>query len=309
MLTSIIFTLFFNNILFFIENHQGLKVPKTIVYIWGICSVILSGLCIFFLSGQMTITSVVSIFITGIVGTIINLSVYENLELQKIYTKSLLVIFLFFFSSIIQYIPILIFNINLENISLEVESYLSLFSQVVLAITLIFIYRKELQKEFKIFQKDKMKHLDIGFKYWMIGFIVMFVSNLLISFLLPKAIAGNEETVQSLIKASPWISLISTGILAPFIEEITFRKAFRNMISNDTLFIWLSGLIFGALHIVFSFNSIYDIAYLIPYCSLGISFGYMYAKTKTVFTSIAVHTIHNFVLTAFSIASALVILC
>lgn len=309
MLTSILFTLFFNNVLFFIENRNGLKVSKMIIYIWGFCSMILSGLCILFLAHQLTLPIIFSILNTGTIGTIINLNVHENLGLQKVYTKSLLVIFLFFFTSIIQIIPVLIFNMDMENLSLEMESYLSLFSQVVLVVLLFLIYGKELKKEFQIFKKNKMEHLDTGFRYWLIGFIVMLVSNILIGLLLPKAIAGNEETVQEIIKASPWVSLISTGILAPFIEEITFRKAFRNMISNDTLFIWISGLIFGALHIVFSFNSIYDIAYLIPYCSLGISFGYMYAKTKTVFTSMAVHTIHNFVLTAFSIASVLVILC
>ncbi len=308
MLTSIIFTLFFNNILFFIENHQGLKVPKTIVYIWGICSMILSGLCIFFLSGQISIPIALSVLITGVVGTIINLTVQENLELQKVYTKNLLVIFLFFFYSVVQIIPILIFNIDLEKASLETQCYLTLFSQICLIVGLIFIYRKELKKEFQIFWKDKMKNLDTGIRYWVIGFIVMYVSNLIITLLLPKAVAGNEETVRSLITASPWISLISTGFFAPFIEEITFRKAFRNMISNDKLFIWLSGLIFGALHIVFSFSSIYDIAYLIPYCSLGISFGYMYVKTKTVFTSIAMHTAHNFFATLV-IISMMVILC
>ena len=112
-----------------------------------------------------------------------------------------------------------------------------------------------------------------------------------------------------MIQASPWISLIGTGLFAPFIEEIIFRKAFRNMISNDTLFILISGIIFGGLHVVLSLNSYYDLAYLIPYCSLGIAFGFIYIKTKTVFTSFVMHALHNTALTIISVASMLVILC
>jgi len=306
MLSSILLTFLFNNVLFFIGNKRGLKISKGMVYVWGIISMILSS--VLMLVSHLLI-SLPSILITGIVGTIINLVIQDNLELQKVYTKSLLVIFLFFFSSVIQLIPVVLFQIDLDHMSLLTQSYISLFSQVVVIFMIFMIYRKELKEEFQIFWKDKMKNLDIGFKYWFLGFIVMIASNLLIALLLPKAVAGNEETVQEMIHAAPWVSLIGTGLFAPFIEEITFRKAFRNMISNDTLFILVSGIIFGGLHVVLSIQSIYDIAYLIPYCSLGIAFGFTYAKTKTVFTSMIIHALHNSVLTLISIASVLVVLC
>jgi len=306
MLSSILLTALFNNGLFFIENKRGLKIPKIVVYIWGVVSMILTSILMY--SAHLSV-SILGILITGTVGIIINLIVQENLELQKVYTKSLLIIFLYFFSSLFQIIPILIFQIDMDHTSLLTESYLSLFSQIILILIILAMYWKELKEELHIFLNDKMKNIDIGFKYWFLGFVIMFVSNLLIVSLLPKAIAGNEETVQEMIQASPWISLIGTGLFAPFIEEIIFRKAFRNMISNDTLFILISGIIFGGLHVVLSLNSYYDLAYLIPYCSLGIAFGFIYIKTKTVFTSFVMHALHNTALTIISVASMLVILC
>ena len=306
MITGILFKLLFNNFLFFIENYRGLEIQRKMIYFWGIASIVLSYACMFLFHLSVPLFS---IFVTGGIGIIINLTIYQNLELQKIYTRSLLVIFLFFFSSFVEIIPILIFRIDLDTMSTVTSSYLSLFSQVFLVIILIAIYWSELKAEFQVFWKNRMKNLDIGFKYWFLGFIVMAVSNFLIAFLLPKAVAGNEESVREIIYASPWISLISTGFLAPFIEEITFRKAFRNMISNDTLFILISGLIFGSLHVVLSIRSLYDIAFLVPYCSLGIAFGFIYAKTKTVFSSITVHTLHNLATTLLVIASSLVIVC
>ena len=306
MISNILWTMLFNNVLFFIENKRGLKVPRSAIYIWGVISMILTGILMLTTHAFLSLPS---ILITGITGTTINLTVQENLELQRTFTKSLLIIFLFFFSSIFQIIPILMFQIDIDHASLLTQSYLSLFSQICFIGILIVVYYQELKEELQIFLKDKMKNLDTGFRCWFLGFVVMIVSNLFIAFLLPKAVAGNEESVQEIIQAAPWVSLISTGLLAPFIEEMTFRKAFRNMISNDRLFILISGIIFGGLHVVLSLNSYYDLAYLIPYCSLGIAFGFAYVKTKTVFTSFVMHTLHNTALTLISIASTLVILC
>ena len=152
-----------------------------------------------------------------------------------------------------------------------------------------------------------MKNMDIGFRYWFLGLVIMVSSNLLIQFFVPSANAGNEQAVQSLIQAAPWMSFLSTGLLAPVVEEITFRKTFRDLFHNDTLFIWVSGLVFGGLHVVLSLTSFSDFAYLIPYCSLGISFGYIYAKTKSVYTSMSMHLFHNVVLSLLSIVASMVI--
>lgn len=305
ILSNVILTFFLTCGLFFIENERKMKIPNQLIYLWGILSTILNIGIPYLLKLPLSIPA---ILITGGVGTIINLAVKEKIELQKIYIRSLSVLLLFFLSSLLQYIPIFVFSIDISNTTPEIESYLTLFSNTCLLIGLIFLYWKELKKEFKIFWKHKMENLDTGFKYWFLGVILMIASNTIILLLLPKANAGNEQAVQEIIHASPWISLISTGILAPFIEEITFRKTFRDIIPNNTLFILISGFIFGSLHVVLAINSLYDLAYLVPYCSLGFCFGIIYAKTKTVFTSIAFHMIHNFALTLLSIATTMVIL-
>lgn len=306
VLTNILFTLLFNNGFFFIENYRGMKIPRKIIFLLGVCSMILSGVCLFLLGLELSIPSII---ITGIIGTSINVVVDQNLKLQAIFIRSASVLLLFFVISLVQIIPIILFSIDVDQMNATTESYLNLFSSICLLAILLFIYWKDLKVEFQLFWKNKMKNMDIGFKYWFLGLIIMIASNTLILLLLPKATAGNEEAVQEFIHATPWISLISTGILAPIIEEITFRKTFRDAISNDTLFILVSGFIFGGLHVVLSITSIYDLAYLIPYCSLGISFGFIYVKTRTIFTSISIHMLHNFALTLLSIVTTLVILC
>ena len=154
---------------------------------------------------------------------------------------------------------------------------------------------------------DFNKKLEIGIKAWLIGLGVMMISNVLIGILTP-AKATNEEAVQELIKSAKIISIIAIGIIGPIIEELVFRKSFREVFKNNTLFVLMSGLVFGSLHVVLTITGPSDLLYIIPYSSLGIAFAYMYVKTNSIYTSMIIHIFHNTVLTAISVYGLGVIL-
>ena len=86
---------------------------------------------------------------------------------------------------------------------------------------------------------------------------------------------------------------ISTVLFAPINEELTFRKSIRDAINNKWAYVLLSGIIFGGLHVISYVSSPLDLVYLIPYCSLGISFALLYYKTNNIFSSISMHMMHN----------------
>ncbi len=92
--------------------------------------------------------------------------------------------------------------------------------------------------------------MDVAIKYWLIGLIIMGTSNVLITFLATGAQASNEMGVQTMIHGAPLASFLAAGILAPIIEELTFRKSFFDALKNKWLFILTSGLIFGGLHVI-----------------------------------------------------------
>lgn len=211
-------------------------------------------------------------------------------------------VFLLFYSSVfLQYIPIYLFNIDISNISGSMEVILSTFSNVILLLTLFILFRREIIKEWKIFKENLVNNIDTGFKFWFIGLIGMVVSNLIISTVFNGGQAGNEEAVQQMITALPWLMLIDAGILAPFIEEIVFRKTFKNVFSNKWLFIISSGLVFGAVHVIGNVTCWTDVLFIIPYSSLGLAFAASYYKTNTIFTPMAMHMLHNIILTLLSI--------
>lgn len=215
--------------------------------------------------------------------------------------QSILVFILFYYSSYLQLIPILLFNMDIEKLTSTQNICLSLFSNIVLLLILCKIYWKELKAEWINFRKNSLQNMDAAFRYWFLGLVGMAVSNIILNFVLNAGGATNEKMVQEMITTLPILMLINAGIIAPIIEELTFRKAFKNAFQNKWVFILSSGLIFGGLHVITSFSTPLELLYIIPYSSLGISFAYMYYKTNTIYTSISMHIIHNTVLTLLSI--------
>lgn len=222
--------------------------------------------------------------------------------------KLLVVLALFFYTSIFQLIPIYLFNINIDTMSATTSTMLTVFSDICLLAILIWIFWKDLYHDFFDLKKNFNQILDTSFKYWFVGLIVMAVSNILIATLIPQSVAGNEATVQSTLAASPFFTFIAAGFLAPLIEELTFRKAFQDAFKNKWLFILVSGIFFGSLHVVFSLTSLWDLFYLIPYSALGIGFAMILDKTKNVYGSILMHLFHNVVLLSLSLLTGMIIL-
>ena len=214
--------------------------------------------------------------------------------------KFIIVFLIFTYSFYFKLIPIKLLGLNTNNISGEMSVLLSTFSSCVLVFIFYIIYRKDLVHEFKIFKKDLWNNIDIGLKYWLLGLFIMMVSNLLISFLFNTNGANNENIVQSFIKYLPAIMLIDAGLLAPFNEEIVFRKTLFDLFKNKWVFAFFSFLLFGGAHVVGG-TSLIDYLYIIPYGALGGAFALAYYETKTIFTSMSFHMFHNIALVLLAI--------
>jgi len=186
-----------------------------------------------------------------------------------------------------------VLNINPTNITDKEYIFYLTLSNITLILIYILIYRKTLLKDLKEFIKNFSNNIEIGIKYWLIGFIIMIVSNLIITFILNKGLAGNEQDVRSYLDSFPLFMIFNTVIYAPLIEELTFRKSIKDAISNKWIYILISGLIFGMLHIISYITSWTDLIYLIPYSSLGIAFAMLYHKTDNIYCTISMHAMHN----------------
>lgn len=126
------------------------------------------------------------------------------------------------------------------------------------------------------------------------------IANILINSIFQLGQADNEQLVQGMIVALPAVMLLNAGLIAPIIEELIFRKAFKDAIKSKWPFILTSGIVFGLMHVTVATTWI-DLIFFIPYACLGIAFAYMYYDTDSVFAPMLAHIFHNTVLILFSI--------
>ena len=147
---------------------------------------------------------------------------------------------------------------------------------------------KELKRDFVAFKNNFKIYISNMLPRFGIIFIVYAISSLaLVSFV------GNISTNQEIISQWPiYISAFLAIIIAPLTEELMFRGFMKKFIKNDILFIILSSLIFGGLHIMQSEN-LSQILFIIPYSILGFAFSLNYVKTKNIASNIFLHSAWN----------------
>ena len=182
---------------------------------------------------------------------------------------------------------------SIPNLTPFTYSILLIISEIVTAGLLIIVYRKKLKKDFIDFDKNYKKYLSFGFKIWLIGIIVMIVSNTIIYNLITNNIAYNQELNIMAIQRYPLYSVIAIIMIGPFVEEIVYRLSFKEALKSKTLYYILTVFIFASMHVLNGITSPLELLYYIPYGALAIAFSYILDKTDNIFTTTIIHTFHN----------------
>lgn len=208
------------------------------------------------------------------------------------------VFLLYFFVSQFQGLPFWILNIDTAAIPEVLKAIYVCAVQILLVISIIYIYRQDIKNNLEDLKKNHQTYFKKYLKYWFLALGLMMVANSIILISEPNSVAGNEEAVREMFNSMPIYTFISAVIIAPFLEELVFRKSFRDMFSNNLLFIILSGLTFGAFHVIGSFETLFDLIYIIPYSIPGFVFAYTLSKSKNIFVPIGLHFLHNGILMA-----------
>ena len=209
-----------------------------------------------------------------------------------------------------------LFNQNSNSFSSLINASYNMIIYIAIAIPLFFIYKDSLIKDYKRIDDTNKFCLYIIF-----SLIALFIVNILSSMLQNLIVSGvskNEETIQTIYKnkLSFCILFPQVVILAPFVEELIFRRSFFNIFKNKYIALIITTLIFGFMHVTSTYQSLiktydfntsiyYTFGYAIPYLANGLLFGLIYIKSdKNIYVSMMVHLINNF---SASILSILII--
>lgn len=210
------------------------------------------------------------------------LPVLENITKHKWYVYFIIFVFLF----AICYTPILnVFPLP-DTKTAGIITVIALY--VIQVIALVIPMFNELKRDFDVFKNNFKLYLGNmlpRFGIILIGYLISNVSVLLL--------AGNiPNNQQTLISMPLYFTAILAVFIGPLTEELMFRGFIRKFIKNDILFVLLSSLIFGGLHVL-SADSLQQVLYIIPYSILGLAFSLNYVKTKNIASNIFLHSAWN----------------
>ena len=205
---------------------------------------------------------------------------YEKANLQKKIAGALLL--LFYLSQIIwgDYVP----NDIVISWAIIIGFDIVIFSFA------IAVFYEDLVKGYRYFKNNILVYIKYLLAKYGIGLLLFIFTNIIVM------IITNQETSvnQSILETLPlWYIIPSTIIWAPIVEEILFRGVLRRFISNNNIFIIVSGLFFGFLHAMQEATILNVIAMTMPYAVLGGMLAYVYAKTNNILGNIFIHAIHN----------------
>lgn len=203
---------------------------------------------------------------------------------------------LYFLLPYLEGVPFVIMGVDTTTLPIWVKVfYLTMYS-VLTASLIMIIYNKKISKDFKDMKKNSIKYFNKYIKYWLIGLFIMMVSNLFINLIVTNDIPSNEQAIRETFNISPLYIFFSAVIYAPIVEELIFRQSIKNIFHNKWLFIIISGLLFGSMHVFGDFKNITDLLYIIPYSTPGIIFAYMLEDSDNICVPMSFHFIHNGIL-------------
>ena len=204
------------------------------------------------------------------------------------------------------YFKILPFGLSLvigyfKNYNNLIKNIILVIAEIIIFLVLFMIFRKKIVEDFKKMKTDLKKNLNIGFKYYFVGFLIMIASNLLLT-LIFGGMATNEEVNRQYLKMYPLYSIVAMVFVGPLVEEIVFRLGFRKSFDKWLPYALFSGLFFGALHVYTAFEGMAfaemlknwnQVLYIVPYSALGFAFAKAYFETDNIWTTMLIHVLHN----------------
>lgn len=191
------------------------------------------------------------------------------------------------------------FGIDMDNLSLFGKTLLELIAAIVLTLISFLVYRKELVKDFKEFKNGWKSKVLFALKlfgiFMLIKFLASYVSVLIAElFNIDLTTSENQSAINILLGQFPLLIFFSAVFLAPLYEETLFRLGFRKCLEKKWIFIIVSGMLFGLIHI-FPTDLPFGLALIqsVPYVTMGICLGYYYQKYDNICYSMLLHFYNN----------------
>lgn len=162
--------------------------------------------------------------------------------------------------------------------------------ELLLVVFCVLIYYKDLKRDIIAFKNNFKVYFKYALKTWGLMLLTVIICALFLS-MFGKI---DESTNQQLLKKLPLLYVIpSAVIMAPIVEETIFRGVLRKVIRNDLIFIIISGIAFGSLHVLKEPSILAAIKASVTYIVMGMFMARCYVKTNNITINMLIHLMQN----------------
>ena len=164
---------------------------------------------------------------------------------------------------------------------------------VVILSLMIGVFYKQLIHDFKIFKSYFKEYFVLILKTWGKALVLIMITTIIIQIITHTTQANNQIALQNSFNSNPVFIAILAMFYAPIAEELMFRGVFRKFIKNKKLFVIVSGVVFGLMHVIDDSKTLAEFSYVFVYSILGMYLAGIYAKTNNLCTNIFMHFMQN----------------
>lgn len=199
-------------------------------------------------------------------------------KIKKELLRILLAIIIFFYTSIPILAILRIIGLEITKSNYKMLVVYDFISSLVVAVFISALYYDVIINDLKKL-KNKcngkvsvyLKSIMIGFLFLLItkfvsAYVVTIISNL---FNIEITTADNQAIIEKMVKSMPLLITLSASLFAPISEEVLFRGGIRKLMNNLGVFVTVSGLIFGLMHVTD------NIVFMLEILFIGIIINYL----------------------------------
>lgn len=192
-------------------------------------------------------------------------------KIKKELLRILLAIIIFFYTSIPVLAILRIIGLEITKSNYKMLVVYDFISSLVVAVFISALYYDVIINDLKKL-KNKcngkvsvyLKSIMIGFLFLLItkfvsAYVVTIISNL---FNIEITTADNQAIIEKMVKSMPLLITLSASLFAPISEEVLFRGGIRKLMNNLGVFVTVSGLIFGLMHVTDNIIFILEILFI-----------------------------------------------
>lgn len=216
-------------------------------------------------------------------------------NIKENFLKVLLSIIIFFYISIPVLFILRIIGLDITSANYKLIVIYDFITSLITSIFISFIYYdiliKDIKKLKEKYNKNKiicyLKDLIVYFLLLMAVKVISVYAITIIStiFSIDITTSSNQSAIETMVNSLPLLITVSASLFAPISEEVLFRGGIRKLMNTKGVFITVSGLIFGLMHITD------NLVFILEILLIGIVVNYMFNnknKRNTLLSVIAI---------------------